>query len=196
MINRTQALVLGFFVLVWASLVVLFAAAPEVYYRALKLSSSGAGLLFLVGISAFIALLGVGVLRRWRWTFWLIAVAFLFGVLRIPASVLTLEGMLPADEPSWYVLYQALLGLVQFAIAMLMLIGYRRAGTWGRGESLTGGSEIALNRSRPSRLALFTRVRRRLILRSSAPRRAVGCSLWNIEDLALTLKHVASPKER
>ena len=99
-INRTQALVLGFFVLVWATLVALFAVAPEVYYQAMKLSSAGAGLLFLVGISAFIALLGIGVLRRWRWTFWLIAVAFLFGVLRIPVSVLTLEGVLPrTDRP-------------------------------------------------------------------------------------------------
>jgi hypothetical protein len=130
-INRTQALVLGFFVLVWASLVVLFAVAPEVYYRALKLFSAGAGLLFLIGISAFIALLGVGVLRRWRWTFWLIAFTFLFGVLRIPATVLTLKGVLPADVPTWYVLYQGFLGLVQFIIALLMLIGYRRTGTWG-----------------------------------------------------------------
>ena len=130
-INRTQALVLGFFVLVWASLVMLFVVAPEVYYRALKLSSAGAGLLFLIGISAFIVLLGVGVLRRWRWTFWLILVAFLFGVLRIPASVLTIEGVLPADGPTWYVLYQGFLGLVQFAIALFMLVGYRRAGTWG-----------------------------------------------------------------
>ena len=131
MINRTQALVLGFFVLVWASLVVILIAAPEVYYRALKLPSVGADLIFLIGISAFIALLGVGVLRRWRWTFWLITVAFLFGVLRIPASVLSLAGILPAGGPTWYVLYQALLGLMQFAIALLMLIGYRRAGTWG-----------------------------------------------------------------
>jgi hypothetical protein len=130
-INRTQALVLGFFALVWTTLVALFAVAPEVYYRAMKLSSAGAGLLFLVGISAFIALLGIGVLRRWRWTFWLIAVAFLFGVLRIPASVLTLKGVLPSDGPPWYVLYQGFLGLVQFAIALLMLVGYRRAGTWG-----------------------------------------------------------------
>jgi hypothetical protein len=68
-INRTQALVLGFFVLVWATLVALFAVAPEVYYQVMKLSSAGAGLLFLVGISAFIALLGIGVLRRWLWTF-------------------------------------------------------------------------------------------------------------------------------
>jgi hypothetical protein len=130
-INRTQALVLGFFVLAWATLVALFAVAPEVYFQAMKLSATGVGLPFLVGISAFIALLGIGVLRRWRLTFWLIAVAFLLGVLRIPASVLTLEGVLPADGPTWYVLYQGFLGLVQFAIALLMLVGYRRAGTWG-----------------------------------------------------------------
>ena len=130
-INRTQALVLGFFALVWATLVVLFAAAPEVYYRAMQLSSAGASLLFLVGISAFIALLGVGVLRRWRWMFWLIAFAFLFGVLRVPATFLTLAGMLPADGPPWYVVYQGFLGMVQFAIALLMLVGYRRGGTWG-----------------------------------------------------------------
>ena len=97
--------------------------------------------------SAFIALLGIGVLRRWRWTFWLITVAFLFGVLRIPASVLTLKGVLPADGPTWYVLYQGFLGLVQFAIALLMLVGYRRAGTWGAFEALTGGFEIALKGS-------------------------------------------------
>jgi hypothetical protein len=130
-INRTQALVLGFFGLVWATLVVLFTVAPEVYYQAMKLPSTGADLLFLVGISAFIALLVVGVLRRWRWMFWLIAVAFLFGVLRLPASVLTLAGVLPADGPNWYVLYQGFLGMVQFVIALLMLVGYRRGGTWG-----------------------------------------------------------------
>jgi hypothetical protein len=95
----------------------------------MKLPSAGAGLLFLVGLSAFIALLGVGVLRRW--TFWLISVAFLFGVLRVPATVFTLEGVLPADGPPWYVVYQGFLGVVQFAIALFMLVGYRRAGTWG-----------------------------------------------------------------
>ena len=130
-INWTQALVLGFFVPVWATLLSLFALAPEVYYQAMKLSSAGAGLLFLVGISAFIVLLGIGVLRRWRWTFWLIAVAFLFGVLRVPATFLALKGVLPADGPPWYVVYQGLLGVVQFAIALLMLVGYRRGGTWG-----------------------------------------------------------------
>jgi hypothetical protein len=127
-INRTQALVLGFFVLAWASLVALFAAAPEVYGRALGLASAGARLLFLVAITAFLALLGMGVIRRWRWAFWLIFVAFLFGPLRVVASVLALGGVLSADGPTWYVLYQALLGLLQFVIALAMLAGYRRAG--------------------------------------------------------------------
>ena len=129
--NRTQASVLGFFGLAWASLVALFALTPDVYGRALRLSSAEARLLFLVAISAFIALLGVGAIRRWRWAFWLIFVAFLFGPLRVVASVLALSGMLPADGPPWYVLYQATLGLVQFIIALAMLAGYRQAGAWG-----------------------------------------------------------------
>ena len=122
---------LGFFALAWASLLVLFAAAPEVYGRALGLPSAEAGLLFLVAISVFIALLGAGVVRRWHWAFWLILVAFLFGPLRVVASVLALSGVLPADGPTWYVLYQAFLGLVQFVIALFMLYGYRGAGAWG-----------------------------------------------------------------
>ena len=130
-INRTQALVVGFFVLAWTSLVALFVAVPEVYGRALGLSSAGARLLFLVAISVFIAFLGIGVIRRWRWTFWLILVAFVFGPLRVVVSALALGGVLPADGPTWYALYQALLGVMQFAIALLMLAGYRRAGTWG-----------------------------------------------------------------
>lgn len=89
-INRTQALVLGFFVLAWASLAALFAAAPEVYGRALGLSSAAARLLFLVAITVFLSLLSMGVIRRWRWVFWLIFVAFLFGPLRVVASVLAL----------------------------------------------------------------------------------------------------------
>jgi hypothetical protein len=130
-INRTQTLVLGFFALVWAILVALFAAAPEVYGRALGLSSADARLLFLAAISAFIALLGMGAVRRWRWTFWLILVAFLFGPLRVVVSVLALGGVLLPDGPTWYVLYQAILGLLQFAIALFMLAGYRRVGAWG-----------------------------------------------------------------
>ena len=82
-------------------------------------------------ITAFISLLAVGVCKRWRWTFWLMLVAFLFGVLRVPASILELMGVLSATGPTWYVVFQAVLGLVQFGIGLLMLAGFRRAGVWG-----------------------------------------------------------------
>ena len=129
--NRTQGLVLGFFVLAWVALVTILVAAPEVYDLALRLPGGEHGSAFLAAISAFLVLLGVGVVRRWRWTFWLVLVAFILGVLRVPASILQLVGLLPADVPAWYALFQAFVGLVQFAIGLAMLVGYRRAGIWG-----------------------------------------------------------------
>ena len=133
-LNRTQKLVLGFFALVWVALVVILVAAPEIYDQALRLPGGERelpALGFLAAISTFLVLLGVGVVRRWRWTFWLILVAFILGVLRVPASILQLSGLLPADFPTWYVLLQTLIGLVQVAIGLAMLVGYRKRGTWG-----------------------------------------------------------------
>ncbi|HKC74781.1 MAG TPA: hypothetical protein VKF37_11335 [Chloroflexota bacterium] len=101
MANRTQTIVLGVVLLVWASLVVILAAAPEVYDQALRLPPGdrrAAERAFLAALWAFIAGLAIGVLRRWRWTFWLIVVAFLFGVLRVPAVVGPgVEGAAPVD---------------------------------------------------------------------------------------------------
>jgi hypothetical protein len=134
MVNRIQALVLGFFVVVWVSLLVILVAAPEVYDEALRLPADRvrpAEITFLAALSAFIVLLAIGVVRRWRWIFWLILVAFLFGVLRVPVAILQLTGVLAASTPSWYVLLQGLIGLAQFAIALAMLVGYRRSGVWG-----------------------------------------------------------------
>ena len=133
--NRTQGLVLGFFGLVWVALVVILAVAPEVYDDALRLPSGDFGqaaLVFLVAISCLIALLVVGVLRRWRWTFWLSLVAFILGgALRVPASILQLTGMVSTDLPAWYVVLQAIIGVVEFVVGLLMLAGYRREGIWG-----------------------------------------------------------------
>jgi hypothetical protein len=44
MVNRTQALVLGFFVVALASLVVILVAAPEVYDQALRLREGSAAM--------------------------------------------------------------------------------------------------------------------------------------------------------
>ena len=135
--NRTQQLILAFFVFAWLALIVIVRVAPEVYEQILHLPGSGERKLptlpFLVAICAFLlVLVGVGVVRRWRWTFWLILVAFLIGgVVRVPVSILQLEGVLAADFPGWYVLVQALIGVVQVLIGVLMLVGYRREGVWG-----------------------------------------------------------------
>ena len=107
MVTRTQALVLGFFLVVWVSLLVILVAAPDVYDQALSLPGGrGTELAFLAALSGLIGLLVVGVVRRWRWTFRLILVAFLFGVLRIWSPGLCrgrpLHFHLPgAQPPGW-----------------------------------------------------------------------------------------------
>jgi hypothetical protein len=133
MVNRTQALVLGFFLLAWTSLLVILATAPEAYNQALRLPTGhrAAQIAFLAALTIFIALLAVGVMRRWRWTFWLVLIAFLLGVLRVPVAIAQLMGILAATGPIWYVAFQGLLGVLQLAIGLAMLVGYRRAGVWG-----------------------------------------------------------------
>ena len=132
MVTRTQALVLGVFLVAWVSLLVILVAAPDVYDQALSLPDGrGTELAFLAALSGLIGLLVVGVVRRWRWTFWLILVAFLFGVLRVPVAVLQLTGVLAAHTPAWYVLYQGLLGVAQCGIGLVMVADYRRSGAWG-----------------------------------------------------------------
>lgn len=132
--NRTQRLVLGFFAAVWVALVAILLTAPEIYDSTLRLGP-GAHLLpdlaFLVAISVLIAIVVIAVLNRWRWAFWLVVIAFLFGILRVPASALQLMNVLPTGGPTWYVLLQAAIGVGQFVIALAMIAGYRRAGVWG-----------------------------------------------------------------
>jgi len=134
MINRVQALVLGFLLMAWISLVVILVAAPEVYERRLRSMPSAlrvVEIIFVLALTAFIVLLSIGVLRRWRWMFWLILIAFLFGVLRIPVAVLQISGQMRPDGPLWYVILQGVIGLVQVLIALVMILGYRRSGVWG-----------------------------------------------------------------
>ena len=90
--------------LAWLGLVTILLVAPDIYGRRLKTSAGhrgAAATLFVLAISCLIALLSVGVVRRWRWTFWLILVAFTFGLLRVAAAVLQLSGWMAADGPTW-----------------------------------------------------------------------------------------------
>ena len=48
------------------------------------------------------------------------------GVLRVPVAIFQLTGAVPADAPNWYVVFQGLIGLAQFAIGLAMPADYRR----------------------------------------------------------------------
>lgn len=135
MINRTQALVLWFVLVAWLSLIVILVATPEVYDEMLPAAGPrrAVEIAFLGLLSALLGLLAAGVLRRWRWIFWVILIAFGLGLVRVPVAALQLLGHLDRAGPTWYVVLQGVVGAIQFVIALVMLADYRRAGVWGAG---------------------------------------------------------------
>ncbi len=133
-VNWMQALVIGFFVTAWAALVVMVTVSPGVREVVVgRMPGSGAPMVigFLVGLGCFLALMTVGVLRRWRWVFWLVVVAFAAGAARVPIAWLQLTDRMAPEGPDWYVATQGVIGVVQVVIAVVMLVGYRRTGIWG-----------------------------------------------------------------
>lgn len=133
-INRTQWLVLAFFLAAWATVITILAVSPQVYRPGLARAPGSlriAEIVFVVALSGLIGVISAGVVRRWRWLFWVILAVFLLGVLRVPVTVLELSGHMAASSPAWYIAVQGVASVVQFAIALLMLAGYRRSGVWG-----------------------------------------------------------------
>jgi hypothetical protein len=136
-VNRTKVSVLALFGGYWVIVAVLLVAAPAVYDRLLDqvVPLSGnpqpAETGTLLALTVLLTVLSIGVIRGWRWTFWLILIVFLFGIVRVLTSVLQLAGIMPHQDPAWYVVLQAVVGLLQFVIALGMLAGYRKAGIWG-----------------------------------------------------------------
>jgi hypothetical protein len=133
-IRNTQHLILGFFVIAWAALVLMLAVSPDVRdVMSRRIPGPGGPALigFVGALSLFLAVLAIGVLRRWRWLFWLILVAFAAGVIRVPLAVLQLSGHMSPEGPAWYVLAQGVIGAIQVALAVAMFVAYRRSGPWG-----------------------------------------------------------------
>ena len=106
-------------------------AVREVTLRRMPLGGTPATIAFLVALLAFLAVLGVGVVRRWRWLFWLLLLAFAAGLIRVPLAVLQLSGPIAPEGPDWYVVLQGVIGMVQVGLAYAMFADYRRAGPWG-----------------------------------------------------------------
>jgi cell division protein FtsW (lipid II flippase) len=137
---RLERAMIAFFVLAALSLLVVYVADPSIYAQSLSLASSPADrypvpvTLFLVGILAMIALLILGVMRHWRWVFWLMLVAFAGSALHIPVTLVQIAGVLPTADPLWYDLFRMGVAVVELALAVWMIHIYRHQGVWALGK--------------------------------------------------------------
>lgn len=142
--RQLETALIGFFVLVSLSLVVVLIFAPSVYGQILSQksgASSGAlpTALFLVSLLIFITVLIVGVRRHWRWVFWIILLAFSAAVLDVLLTLLQLAGVhlpsaLTSPYPVWYSLYRVGIACLQVVIAVWMWRIWMQHGTWAQGK--------------------------------------------------------------
>jgi hypothetical protein len=138
--RQLQWTLLAFLLLAVLVLVVASLAAPSILTNTLLLTlppaerSPAAAALFFAGIAGLLALFIGGVLRRWRWVFWLVLMAFGAMILDLPATLLQWAGVLPDPFPLWYSLCRVGISLVAVGIAGWMLSIYRRHGVWALGK--------------------------------------------------------------
>lgn len=139
--NRLRAALLAFCGVAVAILIVVYAVAPEIYVQTLMLNPDPADAhplvttLFMVAIALLVGALAVGIVRRWRWVYWLVMLAFTLSALQIVAFPFELAGVVPPHFPAWYAVLRALVAVVQLAIGIWMLRLYRRCGVWGMGRT-------------------------------------------------------------
>jgi hypothetical protein len=140
MVQSLEKVLIAFFVLVTLSLVVVYFADPSIYSQTLLLEPSPADkyplpvTLFLFSILIFIAVVIIGVVRHWRWLFWLLLIAFGFSILQIPATILQLTGVIPDHLPLWYSLYRMSIAIIEVIIAVWMVRMYLQYGVWAMGR--------------------------------------------------------------
>ena len=84
--NRSQAVVVGFVVSAWLTLIAILIVQPTLYDGELQPIGPAGQPLARTAFVAAIGVLAIGTLRRWRWTFWLMLIAFAAGIVRLPLS--------------------------------------------------------------------------------------------------------------
>jgi hypothetical protein len=139
-IVRLEIVLIAFFVLAALSALVVYIADPTIYSKVLMLESTTVdryplpATLFLFALLILITVLIVGVLRHWRWLFWLLLFANSFSILEVPATILQLTGIIPDPYPVWYSLYRMSIAVIQVLIAIWMVRILYRYGVWGMGK--------------------------------------------------------------
>ena len=145
--RRLESVIIAFFVASVLFALGVYIVDPSIYTKTLLLVPSPTdrypypATLFLVCLVVFIAILSVGVVRRWRWLFWLLLVAFGSSVLQIPATILQLTGFLPDPNPVWYSLFRMGIAIIEMGIAVWMVQIYRHSGVWAMGKKKKTGRE-------------------------------------------------------
>jgi hypothetical protein len=148
-VKRLEQVLITFFVLAALFLVVVYVADPSIYTKTLLLEPSPADryplpvMLFLAGILVFIAFVILGVVRHWRWLFWVLLVAFGFMILEVPATILQLIGVVPSLFPVWYSLCRMGVSVIAVIIAVWMIQIYRQYGVWAMGKKKKGDLDRA-----------------------------------------------------
>lgn len=137
--KRLQQALIAFFAFCGVFIVIAYIVDPTVITDDLKLSptterypllASALVLLLLL----LVGLMIVGIVRRWRWLFWLLLIDFTFSLLQVPTAILQLSGLLPETAPAWYTLSRAGVSLLQIALAGWMWWIYRHYGVWAMGR--------------------------------------------------------------
>src|SRR2546428_13185898 len=138
LVRRLERILIAFFLMAALFVLVVYFADPSIYTNTLTLSTTDRyplpATLFLVALLVFIAILIVGVVRHWRWLFWLLLVAFGFMILEIPATILQLTGVIPSLFPIWYSLCRMGVSMIAVVIAVWMGQIYRHYGVWAMGK--------------------------------------------------------------
>jgi hypothetical protein len=143
-IFRLGTVLIAFFVLAACSIIIVYFVDPSIYAKVLKLEPTTtdrypfASTLFLVAILIFIAILIFGVIKHWRWLFWLLLIANSFSILEVPATILQLTGVVPEVYPTWYSIYRMGIAVIQVGIAIWMIRIYFQYGVWGMGKKTNG----------------------------------------------------------
>jgi hypothetical protein len=138
--KRLERAIIAFFVLCALFVVGIYISAPSIYTQVLMLSSTATdrypwpATLLLVGLLLFMTLVMFGVVRHWRWLFWLLLLAFGFSILQVPAGILQLMNVLPDSFPAWYTLTRIGVAVVEVGLAVWMIWIYRSYGIWAMGK--------------------------------------------------------------
>jgi hypothetical protein len=135
-----QITLITFFTLAVSFLFVVYITAPAMYVQVLLGRGANTNTrpayltAFLVAILLLIVLLVVGVLRRWRWLFWLVMAAFIAEMIALPIDALQLAGVMPLMYPVWYTIVRLAVSSLQIAIGGWMIWLYLRCGVWAMGS--------------------------------------------------------------